>query len=189
MLTAADTALHRLILELLLHRVRVRVLRLVLGILLPVRAQPEDDILAYGGRVHLRARAVLLAEPELGPRLALRDPRVDDLAVCHEPDAPGRLDFLPVLVVPVGDGGLCAVFVLDGLGRGKFDGDLVAFVVVGPVSVRGLVTLIIHSHSHFHLHSSHMFPHQIKPKELRYELPVLRSHDCGYLTVSMRRWR
>lgn len=118
MLAVTDATLDGLVLELLLHGVGVDVLGLVLGVLAPVGAQAEDDVLADRRRVHLRADAVLLGEAELAPCLALGDAGVHDLAVRHQADASGRLDLLAVLVVSVGDGRLRSVLVLEGL-RGR----------------------------------------------------------------------
>lgn len=60
MFAVANTALDGLVLQLLLHGVRVGVLALVLGILSPVGAEAEDDVFANRGRVELRAGAILL---------------------------------------------------------------------------------------------------------------------------------
>lgn len=98
MFSVTDTALDRLVLELLLHGVGVGVLRLVLRVLAPVGAEAEDDVLADRRRVGLGAGAVLLGQAKLGPGLALGHARVHDLAVCHEADAASRLHFLAVVV-------------------------------------------------------------------------------------------
>lgn len=60
MLAVTDTTLDGLVLELLLHGVGVRVLVLVLGVLAPVGAEAEDDVLGHRCCVHLWASAVLL---------------------------------------------------------------------------------------------------------------------------------
>lgn len=135
MLAVTDTTLDRLVLELVLHGVGLSVLGLVLGVLLPVGREAEDDVLADRGRVALGALLVVGRQAKLAPCLALGDARVDDLAVRHEADSPGGLDLLAILVVAVGDGGLGAVLVLDGLGRGQLGlGGLVEIIVIRPIS-------------------------------------------------------
>lgn len=46
MFAVANTTLHLLVLQLVLHGLGVRVLALVLGVLAPVDAGSEDDVLA-----------------------------------------------------------------------------------------------------------------------------------------------
>lgn len=133
MLAVTDTALDLLVLQLVLHLLRVRVLGLVLGILAPVDAGPEDDVLADGRRVMGRAGAVLCALAELAPGLAVGDARVDGLGVRDVADAARRLHSLALVIVAIGDGGLGAVLVGDGLGRREVGGCLLDVVVVGPV--------------------------------------------------------
>lgn len=142
-LLRADAALDLLVLELVLHALGVGVLALVLGLLLPVGRGPEDDVLADRGGVGRGPRGVAAREAKLGPLLALGDARVDDLAVGDEADAAGGLDGLAVLVEAVGDDGLCAVAVLDGLIAGEGGAwDLFVVVVVGPVPARVVNTML-----------------------------------------------
>ncbi len=140
MLAVADTALDLLVLELVLHALRVRVLALVLGLLAPVRAGLEDDVLADGRGVGRRSRGVGGAQAEFRPRLALGDAGVDDLAVRDEADPPRRLDLLAILVEAVLDDGCCSVLVLNLLDGGELDGRLVEVLVVGPVVPGSLVS-------------------------------------------------
>lgn len=119
MLAVADTALDLLILKLVLHGLGVGVVGLVLGLLAPVDRGAEDDVLADRRGVGRGALGVAGRVAELGPRLALRHPRVDDLAAHHVPHAPRRLDLLPQVVDPVLDDGPCPVLVLDLLRRGQ----------------------------------------------------------------------
>lgn len=133
MLSAANPALDLLILELVLHSKSVGILGLVLRILPPGRRGLEDDVLAHGGGVARWSGSVLGRLPELGPCLALGDPRVDHLAVLDQPDAPRRLDFLAVVVDVVLDHGGAAVLVLDLLWRREVRGDLVDVLVVSPI--------------------------------------------------------
>lgn len=139
MLAVADTALDLLVAELVLHRLRVGVVGLVLGLLAPVDGRPEDDVLADGGRVGRRSGRVLGRVAELGPRLALRHPRVDDLAADHVAHPPGGLDLLPLIVEPVLDYGPCSVLVLNLLRRRQLGRDrrrrgrLLEILVVRPV--------------------------------------------------------
>lgn len=46
MLAIANSALDLLVLELVLHRLRVDILALILGVLTPRYTGPEDDVLA-----------------------------------------------------------------------------------------------------------------------------------------------
>lgn len=132
MLAVADTALDLLVLQLVLHRLRVGVLALVLGILAPVDTGPEDDVLADSCRI-CGAGAILCTFPKLAPRLAIGDARIDRLRVCDVADPPGRLYFLALVVVAIGDGGLGAVLVRDGLRRRQVGYRLLDIVIVGPV--------------------------------------------------------
>lgn len=128
------TYLNLLILQLILHSLRIRILALILRILPPINTRPEDDILPHARRVGRRPGPVLGRLPKLDPGLALGNARVDDLAVGDVANAAGRLDFLVLVVVAVLDDGGGAVLVLDFLGGGKVGGgELVEVVVVGPV--------------------------------------------------------
>ena len=133
MLAVANTALDLLVLELVLHGLGVGVLVLVLGVLAPVDAGLEDDVLADRRGVWGRALGVLCAEPELAPRFALRHARVDHLAVGDEADPPCGLDFLAIVVDLVLDDGGAAVLVGDLLRGRELEGCLVEVLVVGPV--------------------------------------------------------
>ena len=138
MLAVADTALDLLVAELVLHRLRVRVVGLVLGLFAPVGRRPEDDVLADGGRVGRRSGRVLGRVAKFGPSLALRHPRVDDLAADHVTHPPGGLDLLPLIVEPVLDYGPCSILVLYLLrrrqvGRDSRRGRLLKILVVRPV--------------------------------------------------------
>lgn len=133
MLAVANTTLDLLVLKLVLHGLGVGVLALLLLILAPVRARPEDDVLTDGGRVGGGTGGILGAEAELGPCLALGDARVHLFRVRGVADAASRLHLLALIVVTEGDDGLGAVLVADGLGRGEVGGGLVDIFVVGPV--------------------------------------------------------
>lgn len=132
-LAVTDTALDLLVAQLVLHGLGVGVRLLVLCVLAPVGAGPEDDVLANRRRVRHGARAILGAVAELGPCLAVRHPRVHPLRVRRVPHPPGRLDLLVVLVDVVGDNGLGAVLVAERLRRRELRGDLVDVIIVGPV--------------------------------------------------------
>lgn len=99
MFAVADTTLDFLVLELVLHRLGVGVLALVLGILAPVDAGSEDDVLADRCSIRGRAGAVLCAEAKLGPRFPVSNSRIDRLLVCDISDATSRFDFLSLVVV------------------------------------------------------------------------------------------
>lgn len=135
MFAVADTALDGLVLELLLHGVGVGVLGLVLGILTPVGAETEDDVLADRRGIGLGTGAILLRQTKLGPGLAFRYAGVDDLTVCNHTNTAGCLDLLAILVESICDCGFRTVLVLDGLRGRKFEGDLVGLIIVGPISV------------------------------------------------------
>lgn len=133
MLAVADTALDLLVLELVLHRLGVGVVALVLGVLAPVDAGAEDDVLTDRGGVVGRARAVLRALAELAPCFPIRDARVHRLLMGDVAHTAGRLDFVALVVVAECDDGLRAVLVGDGLGGWEVGGRLLGIVVVGPV--------------------------------------------------------
>lgn len=133
MLAVADTALDLLVLELVLHRLGVGVLALVLGVLAPVDAGAEDDVLADRRRVGGRAHGVLLALTKLAPRLAVGNAGVDGLGVRDIADAARRLHFLALVIVAECDDGLGAVLVGDGLGGRQVGRCLLDIIIVGPV--------------------------------------------------------
>jgi hypothetical protein len=132
-LAVADTALDLLVLELVLHGLSVGVGALLLGILAPRDAGAEDDVLADGGGVGGRARGVLCAQAELGPRFPGGDAGVDCLGLGDVADPASRLDLLALVVVSVCDDRLGAILVRDGLGRRQLGGGLLDVVVVGPI--------------------------------------------------------
>lgn len=129
----ADTALDLLVLELGLHGLGALVGALLLGILAPGDAGSEDDVLADRGGIGGRARGIFGAQAELGPHFPVCDTGADCLGLGDVADAASRLDFLALVIVSVGDGGLSTVLVRDGLRRGEFGGGLLDVVVVGPV--------------------------------------------------------
>jgi hypothetical protein len=66
--------------------------------------------------------------------LPLRNTWVDNFFVCGKPNSTSRLDFLPILVEPITDDCLGAIFVCgDGLGREGVVGGIIEFFVVSPV--------------------------------------------------------
>ena len=144
MLAVADTALDLLVLELVLHALRVRVLALVLGLLAPVRAGLEDDVLADGRGIRHRSGRVRGAQAEFRPRLALGDAGVDDLLVGDEADSPRRLDLQAILVEAVLDDRCCSVLILHLLDGWELDRRLVEVLVVGPVVPSILVSFTAH---------------------------------------------
>lgn len=131
MLSAANTTLDLLVLELVLELI-LRV-ALLLGVLAPVEAGSEDDVLTDRGGVGGRASAVLCALAKLAPCFSVGYTGVDDFFVRDVADSAGGLDLVSVLVDAERDDGLCSVFVGDGLGRGKVGGGLLDVVVVGPI--------------------------------------------------------
>jgi hypothetical protein len=133
MLAVANTTLDLLVLELVLHGLGVGVGRLVLGILAPVDAWSEDDVLTDGCGIGGRAWGILCAEAKLGPGFSVGDAGVYGLGVGDESDAASRLDLLAVVIVAECDDGLGAVLVGDGLGGREIGGGLLDIVVVGPV--------------------------------------------------------
>lgn len=133
MLSVTDTTLDFLVLQLVLHSLGVGILCLVLGVLAPVDAGSEDDVLTNRGGIGGRAAAVLGALAEFAPCFSVGDARVDSLLVGDVTNATGGLDLLALVVVSVCDDGLGTVLVRDGLGRGKIGRGLLDVVVVGPV--------------------------------------------------------
>ena len=133
MLSAADTALDLLVLELLLQSLLAGIGAGVLLVLAPVDAGAEDDVLTHGGGVGGRALGVLDALAELGPCFAVGDAGVHGLGMCGVADATSGLDLVAGIVVAEGDDGLCAVLVGNGLGRGEIGAGLLVVVVVGPI--------------------------------------------------------
>lgn len=134
MLSVTDTTLDLLVLQLVLHGLGIRIGSFVLGVLAPVDAGAEDDVLTDRGGIGGRAAGVLGALAKLGPCFPVGDTRVDGLLVCDVANATGGLDFLAVVVVAECDDGLGAILVGDGLGRGQIGGRLLdTVVVVGPV--------------------------------------------------------
>jgi len=133
MLPVADSALHLLVPQLILHRLSVGILALVSGILAPVRRGAENNVLADRGGIVRGAGSIFGGLAKLGPSFTLGDAGVDDLAVSNVPDAAGGLHFLPFVVEPVLDDGRGAVLVLDLLGRRQVGRDLVKVVIVRPV--------------------------------------------------------
>ena len=133
MLAVTDTALDLLVAQLVLHGLRVGVCLLVLGVLTPVGAGPEDTVLTHRGRVGDGALGVLGAVAELRPRLAVCHPRIHALRMRRVAHAAGRLHLLAVFVDVVGDDGLRAVLVAEGLRGRELGSELVHVLIVGPV--------------------------------------------------------
>lgn len=131
MLSSTDTALDLLALQLVLHRSRLWLL--LLGILAPVDAWLEDDVLADGGGVHSWSSLVLSRKSELAPLLALRDTRGDNLFHNGCADAARGLDLLAIIVQAVCDDRLGSIFVGGDLLWWEFEGGVVELFVIGPV--------------------------------------------------------
>lgn len=112
---------------------RVGIGALVLGVLAPADAGAEDHVLGDRGRVGGRAGAVVGAGTKLGPALAVRHAGVDLFRVRDVADAARRLHFLALVVDAVCDGGLGAILVGNGLGRGQLGAGLLDIIIVGPV--------------------------------------------------------
>lgn len=133
MLAVTDTTLDLLVLQLVLHSLGVGIGALVLGILAPVEAGSEDDVLAHRGGIGGRARAILCAQAELAPGFSVGDTGVDCLGVGNVAHAAGGLYFLALVVDSVADDGLGAILVGDGLDGREFGAGLLDIIVVGPV--------------------------------------------------------
>lgn len=133
MLSAANTTLDLLVLELVLHAALLAALLLFfLGVRLPVDGGTEHNVLTHGGGIEGRSRGVALLETELLPFAAFGDLGVDVFADDGSLNSAGDLHFLVVIVETVGDDGLGAVLVRDHLLRGE-RGGVIEFFVVGPV--------------------------------------------------------
>lgn len=131
MLSSTDTALDLLALQLVLHRSSLWLL--LLGILAPVDAWLEDDVLADGGGVHSWSSLVLSGKSELAPLLALRDTRGDDLLHNGCADAARGLDLLAIIVQAICDDRLGSILVGGDLLWWEFEGGVVELFVIGPV--------------------------------------------------------
>lgn len=131
MLSSTDTALDLLSLQLVFHGSWLWLL--LLGILAPVDAWPEDDVLADSGGIQSWASLVLSGESELAPLLALRDARGDDLLDDGCANAAGGLDLLSVLVQAVCDDSLGSILVGGDLLWWEFLGVVVQLLIIGPV--------------------------------------------------------
>lgn len=105
---------------------------LLLGARLVSDNGSEDDVLAEGGGVAVRAGGALGFDAHLGPLLALCDAGLLVDALGDGPEALGALDFLSILVYVDGDDGLGAVLVLGALGCWE-GGGKVWLIVLGPV--------------------------------------------------------
>lgn len=137
MLSAANTALDLLVLELILDAALLAAgLLLLLGLGLPVDARSEHDVLADGGGVERGTGSVALLQAELVPGASLGDPGVHMLADDGGFDAAGHLDLLVVIVEAVRDHGLGSIFVRRHLLRGE-SGGVIELLVVGPVGAAG----------------------------------------------------
>lgn len=99
MLSVTDTTLDLLVLQLVLHGLCVGVGGLVLGILSPVDAWSEDDVLTDRGGIGGRAGGILDAQAELAPCFSVSDARVYSLGVGDVSDATSGLDLLVLIVV------------------------------------------------------------------------------------------
>lgn len=133
MFAVANTTLDLLVLELVLHRLSVGVLALVLGVLAPVDAGSEDDVLTNGGGIGGRSGAVLCAEAKLGPGFSVSNSGVDRLLVCDISDTSSSLYFLSLVVVSKCNDCFGSILVGNRLGRRQVGGRLFVVVVVGPV--------------------------------------------------------
>lgn len=136
MLALANTALDLLIAQLLLQTLLLGLAAALFGLLrlhaLPVARGPENDVLAYGGCVGLRALALAFFEAEFRPCAALSDGGVYSFAVYNGLGLGCHAHFLAGVVPFMCDCGFGAV------GAGRCDGGgqcvLVGLAeVVGPV--------------------------------------------------------
>jgi hypothetical protein len=133
MLSAANTTLDLLVLELGLHGLSASIGIALLLILAPVNAGAEDDVLAHRGGIGSRTVAVLGARAELAPCFAVGHAGVHGLCVCDVSNAASGLDLVALVVVVEGDDSLSAVLVGDGLGGREIGAGLLVVIVVGPV--------------------------------------------------------
>lgn len=134
MLSVTNTTLDLLVLQLVLHGLRVGIGALVLGILSPVDARSEDDVLAHGGGIGGRTGGVLCAEAKLAPGFAVGDSGIYGFGVGDEADATSGFDLLALIIVAICDDGLGSVLVGNGLRRRELGGNgLLDIIIVGPV--------------------------------------------------------
>jgi len=112
MLPVTDTALHLLILQLVLHASSLGLL--LLSIFAPVCAWSENDVLSHRRSISCRSGSVLRREAKLSPLLALCNSGVHNLADGGEPYPAGGLDLFTVIVQRIGDYCLGAILVCGG---------------------------------------------------------------------------
>jgi hypothetical protein len=121
MLSLTNTALHLLILQLLLQTLLLRWRTTILSLLglyvLPVTAGPEGDILCDAGGIALWAFGLVLLRAKFGPRSALGDGGINFFFVDCCASLAGNFDAAAVIIEFVRDCGLRAIFV-DGCDRG-----------------------------------------------------------------------
>jgi len=134
MLSITDTALDFLVLQFVLHASSFSLL--LLSILAPVCAWPENDVLSNGRSISCRSRSVLSRESKLGPLLALRNSWVYNLTNSSESYPAGSLDLFAIIVQRIGDYCLGAIFVCGGSiwweAGGDSDGIIEVFII-GPI--------------------------------------------------------
>lgn len=132
-LSAANTTLDLLVLELILHAALLAAVLLRLrSLCLPVDAGSESDVLTDGGSIERGSGSVALLETELGPGPPLRNLGVDMFANDGGLDPAGDLHLLALIVEAVRHNGLGAIFVRCDLLRGE-RGGVIELLVVGPV--------------------------------------------------------
>ena len=133
MLSAANTTLDLLVLELILHAALLAAVLLRLrGLCLPVDAGSENDVLTDGGSIERGSGSVALLETELGPGPPLRNLGVHMFPHDGGLDPAGDLHLLALVVEAVRHNGLGAIFVRCDLLRGE-RGGVIELLVVGPV--------------------------------------------------------
>lgn len=132
MLSATDTTLDLLVLELILDATLLALLLSLLRLCLPVHARSENDVLSNGGRVERGSWRMALFQAELGPLSALRNLGVHMFLHNGRLDLAGDLHLLSLVVEAVGDNSLRSILVRNDLLCGEGRG-VIELLVVGPV--------------------------------------------------------
>ena len=115
MLAVTNSTFDLLVLQLRLHTVCGGLLLLI--ILLPCHARPENNVLAHRRSLETWTDGIVLLEPELCPSPSLCDLRVDSFTHNSSPDAPRSLDFFTSVVEAERYACFGTVFVGSDLGR------------------------------------------------------------------------
>jgi hypothetical protein len=148
MLPITDTTFDLLVLQLILHTSSLGLL--LLGVLTPVCARSENDVLTanlLGSKFSIgkgdhepntccigsRSSAILGREPKLRPLFPLRNSWIHNLLMYREPDSASSLDLLAIIVPSPADYGLSTILICSGGIGGELCDSVVELFVISPV--------------------------------------------------------